>query len=591
MIVATITRYIANNKRILTGLGLALLFLTLEAIVHVAFLHQHANVLDELITADLHESLLRLFIMFLFLWFAVRVQIEEKKRAARDREIVYEGIEWKRTFDTMPDFIAIIDPEYRFLRINKAMARRLDADPESLIGSICYEHIHGTENPPSYCPHRKLLADHQEHTTEIHEERLGGDYAVTVTPLLDQDGRLIGCTHVARDISARKRAEAELRDNNAALQRQLRFTETLLKAEPIAVFFKDAGGRYLGCNEAFSKILGVTPEEIVGKTVFDLWPADLAEVYFRQDNALLANPCHQTYEFKVRKAGGELIDVIFNKDVFLDESGVVGGIVGTLLDITERKQAEEQIARMNENLEQRVEERTAELAALTTRLRNLSARLMDARESERRHISHELHDEIGQLLTGVKLSLESLRRKADACTAAGLADIQGELNTLMVRVRDLSLNLRPSLLDSLGLLPTLQWHFKRYTEQTGIRVHFDHQSSIPRFSTDIETALYRTVQEALTNVARHAGVDAVSVVLSITEKEAIAMIEDRGAGFDVKTAVESSRSVGLTGMYERVEDFGGTLSIQSAKGSGTKLTVSLPLVRMIPFDTKLQNES
>ena len=222
----------------------------------------------------------------------------------------------------------------------------------------------------------------------------------------------------------------------------------------------------------------------------------------------------------------------------------------------------------------------------TNRLRTLSARLMEARESERRHIAHELHDEIGQLLTGVKLSLDSIRRRADEPMAAGLSDVQEELNRLMERVRDLSLNLRPSLLDTLGLLPTLQWHFKRYTEQTGIAVDFSHDGESRRMPIEIETVLYRVVQEALTNVARHAAVDTVGVGMAMNDREATVTIADRGAGFDVNDALEKGRTMGLSGMRERVDDLGGTLTIQSAPSSGTRLTIVLPVLSPLSGERK-----
>jgi signal transduction histidine kinase len=254
-----------------------------------------------------------------------------------------------------------------------------------------------------------------------------------------------------------------------------------------------------------------------------------------------------------------------------DPQGRLLSYDGLIQDITERKRSEEM------------------LRNYATRLQILSSRLMKAREEERRFIAHELHDEIGQLLTGAKLSLDKTRRSADAATAAELSSVQEELNVLMVRVRDLSLNLRPSLLDTLGLLPALQWHFKRYTEQTGVQVFFSHNVATQRLPLELETVIYRVVQEALTNVARHASVGSVNVALVIAEQAAMVTIEDNGDGFDVHAALESGRTMGLTGIRARVDDLGGTLSIRSTPGSGTTLEVSLPLLCMLSEDEKKQN--
>jgi len=129
------------------------------------------------------------------------------------------------------------------------------------------------------------------------------------------------------------------------LERQLRFMETLLRTVPLAVFYKDAEGRYLGCNEAFTKITGVTKEDIAGKTVFELWPGELSETYHRQDLDLPRKPSIQVYDFKIRNTRGELLDVVYHKNVFLDEQGRVAGIIGAFLDISGRKRAEDALLR------------------------------------------------------------------------------------------------------------------------------------------------------------------------------------------------------------------------------------------------------
>lgn len=211
------------------------------------------------------------------------------------------------------------------------------------------------------------------------------------------------------------------------------------------------------------------------------------------------------------------------------------------------------------------------------RLRALSRRLLEAQENERRHLARELHDEVGQILTGLKLTLEISTRGCTDEAKASLGKAQELVNDLMVRVRELSLGLRPTMLDDIGLLPALLWHFERYTAQTQVRAVFEQAGLARRFAPEIETAAYRIVQEALTNVARHAGVNEVTVSCWSDPGVLRVQIQDRGAGFDPEAALAVNTTGGLAGMRERAELLGGHLALESAPGKGARVIVELPL--------------
>ncbi len=213
------------------------------------------------------------------------------------------------------------------------------------------------------------------------------------------------------------------------------------------------------------------------------------------------------------------------------------------------------------------------------RLHTLSQRLVAIQEDERRRIGRELHDELGQSLTGVKLLLEMARRGADPPEAIGplLGEAQALVATVMGQVRALSLNLRSTVLEDLGLLPALLWHVERYTQQTRIRVDLQHSGVDERFPTDVETAAYRIVQEALTNVARHAGVDRVSVRLWRADGQLCLEVADTGRGFRPQHAAAGAGSAGLAGMGERAALLGGHFEVDSAPGAGTRVVAILPV--------------
>lgn len=211
------------------------------------------------------------------------------------------------------------------------------------------------------------------------------------------------------------------------------------------------------------------------------------------------------------------------------------------------------------------------------RLQTLSHRLVEVQEAEHRHIARELHDEIGGVLTGLKIMLEMNTRLPVEAAGDKLGAAKALVDELMKRVEELSLDLRPAMLDDLGLLSALLWHFKRYTALTQIHVTFQHADLDRRFRPEIEIAAYRIVQEALTNVARYAGVSEVSVRLWVNQDILNVQIADQGIGFDLETILSTGVSGGLTGMHERANLVGGQLVIESAPGGGVCLTAELPL--------------
>jgi PAS domain S-box-containing protein len=212
------------------------------------------------------------------------------------------------------------------------------------------------------------------------------------------------------------------------------------------------------------------------------------------------------------------------------------------------------------------------------RLQILSRRLVEAQETERRRIARELHDEIGQILAGIKLILEMSARLPAEAIRDSLDELRGLVDELITRVRDLSLDLRPPMLDDLGLLATLPWHFDRYTTLTQVRVTFKHANLHDRrFTAGVETAAYRIVQEALTNVARHAGANEAEVRMWVDRDLLHVEVQDQGKGFDVQAALASGTSGGLAGMFERARLLGGRIAIESSPAEGTSVKAELPL--------------
>jgi PAS domain S-box-containing protein len=242
--------------------------------------------------------------------------------------------------------------------------------------------------------------------------------------------------------------------------------------------------------------------------------------------------------------------------------GVFAGVFKVGQDVTARLRAEEALRDHEARLEQRVAEATAEL-------RSLSRRLLIVQEEERRKLALELHDEIGQLLTGLSFQLASLDGPDGAVT---LAEAKAAVQKLTDQVRQLSLDLRPAVLDGFGLLTAVKWHIERFQAITGITVHLRHEGGDRRHAPDVEIAAFRVVQEGLTNIARYAGVREAWVTI-FSDGSLLVIIKDQGQGFDSTHRREAN---GLTGMRERVELLGGTFELESVPGQGTTITAELP---------------
>jgi PAS domain S-box-containing protein len=309
--------------------------------------------------------------------------------------------------------------------------------------------------------------------------------------------------------------------------------------------------------------------------------------------AFMAGNVHPvSFEYRFRRADGSYA-YVFDRSFFLTNGeGRPVRMIGAMLDISERKQAEK---RQRE---------------YTRRLRNLTRQLFLAQENERRRLAQALHDEFAQLLTGLLLRLdlcthtlaqsriEDRRSKIEESAAsyvdpessilephsssadsdAGLGEAVKLAHDLMARVRALSLDLRPVILDDMGLLHSLRWHVDNFRQRTGVQVDFQNAGIDGRFSSELESAVYRLVQEALSNVSRHAGVRKARLKVWLDGGELCVEVEDQGIGFDSGTLLETDAYTGLTEARERISLLGGRFALTSKPGKGTRLIVRIPLV-------------
>ncbi|TMK13185.1 MAG: sensor histidine kinase, partial [Actinobacteria bacterium] len=260
------------------------------------------------------------------------------------------------------------------------------------------------------------------------------------------------------------------------------------------------------------------------------------------------------------------------------ENGVMSMGMLMALDITARKRAEEEVQRMNENLERRVVERTTQLEVAYRHLEALSAHLQSVREQEQARVAREIHDELGQDLTGLKFELSRLAQQLRGVpgeVSEKVTKLGGMVDETIHNVRRISSELRPAILDDLGLVDALEWHAEEFEKRTGIKCTVKAARRRIEAGPDLGIALFRICQEALTNVARHARATAARIVLARNRGHVVLEVHDNGAGIP-PAVLTGAKSLGLLGMRERTRAFDGELVIRGAPGEGTVVRVKIP---------------
>lgn len=368
-----------------------------------------------------------------------------------------------------------------------------------------------------------------------------------------KDGRPWFIHGVAFDVTELKQKETELNQALTALQKSEKMQRNIFEFAPDTMVIVNRQGKIESVNSQIKKMFGYESKEVLGKDVLELVPERFRHSHANHQAGFMKSP-------HLREMGGGLElyarrkdGTEFPADIILSPIETENGtfVITVIRDITRRKR--------DENALKEYADRQGEL----------SRKLLNIQEAERRNIALELHDEIGQILTGLKLSLELT---AKSYNDDSIQQAQNLVNDLMIKVRKLSLDLRPATLDHLGLLSSFLWLFRNYTTQTGIEIDFNHQGiNSRRFAPEIETSAYRVVQEALTNVARHSKVKIAKVRVWADEKNLSVSIEDDGQGFDLEKVTETANSTGVAGMRERVELLGGHFHIESVKDKGTKV--------------------
>ena len=367
------------------------------------------------------------------------------------------------------------------------------------------------------------------------------------------DGTLVALEGIVTDITARKQTEAALHERDEILR-------LFVEHSPAAIGMFDNEMRYVAVSRRWLSDYGLGDRNIIGRSHYEIFP-EIPQRWRDIHRRCLAGATEHCDEDPFVRADGRTDWVKWEICPWRKADGAIGGIIIFSELVTARKQAEEA------------------LRESSSQLQTLSRRVLEAQEVERRRLARELHDELGQALTAIKINLQARDRLKNQTPAELDAENLRIVEETLQQVRRLALALRPSMLDDLGLGPALRWMAEQQVERGGFAVQFGADFPDIRLAPELETACFRIAQEALTNIARHAHAKRVVIELRHEGDTLRMTVQDDGCGFDVAVAHERAKagdSVGVLGMQERAALIGGQIEIVSAPKQGTTVRARFP---------------
>ncbi len=473
-----------------------------------------------------------------------RKRAEEAMKAERQR--------FNDVLEILPAYLVLLAPDYHVPFANRFFRERFGESH----GQRCFEYLFGRNEPCEICETYTVLKTKAPHRWEWTGPD-GHNYDVFDFPFTDVDGSTL-ILEMGIDITERKRAEEALRE--ASL-----YNRSLIEASLDPFLTIDKQGKVTDVNSATELVTGVPRDQLVGSDFSDYFtdPEKAREGY----RTVFAKRSVRDYPLAIRHRSGMITDVLYHATVYGNEAGEIQGVFAAARDITELKRAEEALGESE------------------SRLRSLSSQLLSVQENERRRVARELHDGIGQMLTAIKFKVENFlheqgKTKARA-NAKSLEAIIPMLREGMEEARRIQTDLRPSVLDDLGILAALSWLCRNF-EATYSHIHIEKQTHIQEEEVPLllKTVIYRVSQEALNNIAKHSKADLARLSLKKIGDKIELKIKDNGMGFDLEQTLSSERArrgMGLDSMRERAELSGGAFAVESTKGKGTTIKVNWPL--------------
>jgi PAS domain S-box-containing protein len=515
--------------------------------------------------------------------------LTDRKRAEEERERLLIAVREEKDrlsalINSIQDEVWFADTEENFTLANPSALREFglngstDVDARELARGLEVYRPDGTPRPVEEAPPLRALQGevvmNQEET--IRTPRTGELRVrqVSATPVKDARGHIIGSVSVVRDITEPKRAEEAMRRSEARFR-------SIFTSNVAAMAIWDSEGRLLDSNDQFLKLLGYTRKEFEGGQVRwdEATPPEMRQRDYDAVKEIQAGRDIEPYEKEFVRPDRTRVPVIIGGRILPGEQNIG---IAFAVEITDRKQAEKalqhrtlELQHLTETLEQRVKERTAELA-------NLSAQLVSAQENERRRVSYDLHDNVWQMLVAIRFAIDNLFSSQEDWRALRnkSKQVTTDIVDLVGKIRSMQGDLWPYVLDDIGLGATIDWYCREFRKNhSGLVIEMKNEITEREIPSSAKIVIYRILQETLSNVAKHSQATRVTLRFMKRDHGMEFTVEDNGIGFDPEETIAKRApwgGLGLLSIKARTELSGGILGIESVKGSGTTIRASWP---------------
>lgn len=505
--------------------------------------------------------------------FGIAKDITEQKRAEKalhESEACFRAI-----FEQAPVGINQVDLNNIPVQVNQRLLEITGYSFEELKEKTL---LHGLTHPDDL--ERSLAYDSRIKTGEIDRYSIEKRYIrkdasvvwvhLTKTIIHSVAGKPQFLIAIVEDITEHKQSEVQIR-------KQQQLLSTIIDTLPLNVFIRNKEEKFVLINKYAAAMLGRSKEDVIGKYLADVFPKDTVARLREQDAKAWGTNAGAMVEESLYQLGTERYFLGGKLPLTLENEPPL--LLGYSLDITERKRAEDALQRTNDELEDNVRARTEELNEAYQTLRNLSSHLQIAREEERTRIAREVHDEMGGVLTAIKIDTSLLKQQLETNERNAPAELDRMLqliDTAVTSLRRIITDLRPSILDTLGLCAALEWQLQEFQNRTGIICSLRMEGAEFDIDDDRATAIFRIFQEALTNVAKHAQATSLNVYGIANDEKIVLKIIDNGIGIPRERRL-NAESFGILGMKERARIFNGSVRIAGSPFKGTTVSIQFPL--------------